>query len=65
MHVLINKIYAYAGKLSVEGEIVKKFDMNPNSEHLKDYAKLCRDRMEESASKKVKVSNSLFFPWTK
>ncbi|KAF0919151.1 hypothetical protein E2562_028451 [Oryza meyeriana var. granulata] len=43
------------GKLACEGKVGHKFDMEPHSDNLVDYGKLCRERTEKSMIKNRKL----------
>ncbi|KAM3411633.1 hypothetical protein ACQJBY_003357 [Aegilops geniculata] len=43
------------GKLSCEGKVEHKFDMEPHKDNLLNYAKLCRERTQKSMVKTRKV----------
>lgn len=47
------------GKYSIEGKVEHKFDMEPHSDNLKDYGKLCRERTNKAMIKtrQVQVCN--------
>lgn len=59
------------GKYSIEGKVEHKFDMEPHSDNLKDYGKLCRERTNKAMIKtrQVQVCNLqillfyLWYPW--
>lgn len=46
---------ANQGKLSCEGKVEHKFDMEPHKDNLINYAKLCRERTQKSMVKTRKV----------
>ncbi|QCE00704.1 transcription initiation factor TFIIF subunit beta [Vigna unguiculata] len=39
-----------AGKISVEGKILNRFDMRPHNQNLELYGKLCRERKNKYMS---------------
>ncbi|OAY74703.1 Transcription initiation factor IIF subunit beta [Ananas comosus] len=43
------------GKFSLEGKVEHKFDMEPHSENLREYGKLCRERTNKSMIKTRQV----------
>ncbi|KAH7659658.1 DNA helicase protein [Dioscorea alata] len=43
------------GKYSIEGKVEHKFDMEPHSDNLKDYGKLCRERTNKAMIKTRQV----------
>ncbi|KAK6228151.1 hypothetical protein SCA6_000491 [Theobroma cacao] len=44
-----------AGKLSVEGKILNKFDMRPHDENIENYGKLCRERTNKYMTKSRQI----------
>uniref|UniRef100_A0A452ZI70 TFIIF beta subunit N-terminal domain-containing protein n=1 Tax=Aegilops tauschii subsp. strangulata TaxID=200361 RepID=A0A452ZI70_AEGTS len=48
------------GKLSCEGKVEHKFDMEPHKDNLLNYAKLCRERTQKSMVKTRKVQVECF-----
>lgn len=49
-----------AGKLSCEGKVEHKFDMEPHSDNLANYGKLCRERTQKYMVKSRQVQVECF-----
>ncbi|EMS61649.1 hypothetical protein TRIUR3_01104 [Triticum urartu] len=47
------------GKLSCEGKVEHKFDMEPHKDNLLNYAKLCRERTQKSMQFLKEILNDL------
>lgn len=56
----LNHQLLVTGKLSCEGKVGHKFDMEPHSDNLVNYGKLCRERTQKSMIKNRKLMVGVF-----